>query len=509
MNEPLLHINDVDLPIEPQFEIEVEQVLELLQTNNESNNFSERIIEKSKQTIKIILEGLYQIHCSHSESARFLIPMGKDSFTTSAPHNLHSLSYVVINRVIDSLVSMKWITFQKGYIKSDESNVCSYATATKNLKNIFVLKPFEWKERVLNPRRQIIILRNRLPESKEKIDIAYTQNKTTRNMHKNLYRINTFLNQNAICLHLLNSGIEKLALEISTHASSKKEKPKMLNFANTQLRRVFSRGSFKKGGRFYGGWWQNIPKKYRPYITINGFATCEIDFSEMHPRIMYHRQGISPPKGDLYDIGLRDSKIPYDKEVEPYYSQRKIIKRFFNALINDESGQHTLTKEDSKFLGMSTNQLKNQLIDRHPILREILRKGKGLEYQYLDSQIAEKILLKLLDKGIVCLPIHDSFICSLIEQNELKKAMQEAYEEVLSHPCEIKGTTTYKSEFRLDEEIEGETHLEQIANQHEEQIHNIFVRAKWRSDNAKRETVHKKNGTEVHTAPRPYSGKNS
>jgi hypothetical protein len=28
------------------------------------------------------------------------------------------------------------------------------------------------------------------------------------------------------------------------------------------LYRIFNRGSFSYGGRFYGGWWQQIPKKF-------------------------------------------------------------------------------------------------------------------------------------------------------------------------------------------------------------------------------------------------------
>jgi hypothetical protein len=38
-----------------------------------------------------------------------------------------------------------------------------------------------------------------------------------------------------------------------------------------------------KGGRFYGGWWQSLKNSdndiYRPYLTINGLTTGEIDYS--------------------------------------------------------------------------------------------------------------------------------------------------------------------------------------------------------------------------------------
>ena len=33
-----------------------------------------------------------------------------------------------------------------------------------------------------------------------------------------------------------------------------------IDVTQKRLRRIFNNGSFQQGGRFYGGWWQNIPK---------------------------------------------------------------------------------------------------------------------------------------------------------------------------------------------------------------------------------------------------------
>jgi len=91
-----------------------------------------------------------------------------------------------------------------------------------------------------------------------------------------------------------------------------------LIFTHITLRRIFSRGSLKKGGRFYGGWWENIPSKFRPYLTINGFATGEVDFSELHPRLLYLLNNQPVPTGDLYDDGWRSPEFPeYNAKLEP------------------------------------------------------------------------------------------------------------------------------------------------------------------------------------------------
>ena len=86
------------------------------------------------------------------------------------------------------------------------------------------------------------------------------------------------------------------------------------------------------GGRFYGGWWQSLPSKFRPHITIDGQKTSEVDFSTMSLRILYAKENIQiPDNRDLYDIGLRGS--------ESYLSEsRELIKIYINAILNDDKG---------------------------------------------------------------------------------------------------------------------------------------------------------------------------
>ena len=91
-------------------------------------------------------------------------------------------------------------------------------------------------------------------------------------------------------------------------------------YSKREIYRVFNNSSFELGGRFYGGWWQNIPKKLRKRITIDGFNTVELDYSAIHPRMMYAQKGIKF-EGDPYDIGL-----------DPKY--RPLVKTAFNRMIN-------------------------------------------------------------------------------------------------------------------------------------------------------------------------------
>jgi hypothetical protein len=50
--------------------------------------------------------------------------------------------------------------------------------------------------------------------------------------------------------------------------------------------RIFNRGSFGNGGRYYGAW-RNILKEDRTLITINRQPTAELDFRCMQPQLTY------------------------------------------------------------------------------------------------------------------------------------------------------------------------------------------------------------------------------
>ena len=104
--------------------------------------------------------------------------------------------------------------------------------------------------------------------------------------------------------------------------------------------------------------------------------------------MLYLLSGQSPPD-NIYDLGIRAPQDPpYDPEIEPHKLRRKLVKQFINALINDEHGQHRLSVQASKKLGLSHEQLKQLLLDKHPVIGKALRTDTGLYLQYLDSEIA-------------------------------------------------------------------------------------------------------------------------
>lgn len=187
---------------------------------------------------------------------------------------------------------------------------------------------------------------------------------------------------------------------------------------NIRLYRVFNNGAFDQGGRFYGGWWQYTKRHFRPSVTINNEATIEADFSGLHPSMLFARRGLPIPN-DPYALvpGVGDDAILRDH-----------AKTTFLALLN--AGRRG-TKEPRNFddtrHGMSGKEFRAKVRGAFPMLPNIFGSSLGLHLQREDSDLAEKIMLHFVDRGIPILPIHDSFIVAQCHRNELVSVMIDTF----------------------------------------------------------------------------------
>lgn len=65
--------------------------------------------------------------------------------------------------------------------------------------------------------------------------------------------------------------------------------------------------------------------------------------------------------------------------------------------------------------------------DTHPEIQKYFHCNYGVHLQFLDSQIAEKIMLNLAKMDICCLCVHDSFIVARQFMGVLKEQMEDNF----------------------------------------------------------------------------------
>nr|WP_320166601.1 hypothetical protein [uncultured Methylophaga sp.] len=412
----------------PQFNTEYQRIIDSIEAKKSPRGQSkqQRIESREKElkAVKQIISALF--------TAFYSLPINTNKVSLPLEKTFYSgsmYSFRAVQKVFDELNETGWIEYHKG------SEISGYTRirAANDLIKIFNEIGFIWCQQKLINREQLVILRDVEPENKKKkIDIPIDNPDRVAPYQDKLYEYNEFINNHCIAMDLDDNQLNQIGSKDDGLELDTDEEYNGISFYNTQLVRIFSRGELTKGGRFYRGWWQSVPSQYRPHITIDGCKTCEIDFSGVAIYIMYARKGIQfEHNRDPYDIGL----VGWESGSDP---RRKIVKRFFNAKINDETGRFRLSTEEYETLGVNHNALLEMVLNVHYPISEELSSGSGLDTQFIDSEIAQYVMTEMTNRRVVVLPIHDSFIVKLNYERELRDVMLEAF----NHFTNVDGQVT-------------------------------------------------------------------
>jgi hypothetical protein len=181
--------------------------------------------------------------------------------------------------------------------------------------------------------------------------------------------------------------------------------------AESKLHRVFNRGSFSLGGRLYGPWWQNIPSKSRAGIEVDGSRIVEIDYRALHPAMLYMQAG-KQMEGD-----------PYDLAGWP----RTLVKVALLILVNADNRISAIRAIANKIRGEGAHAKATALVSdieaKHQPIAHMFGSGAGLMLQRQDGDMTEALLLKLMARGVVALPVHDSYLVPEKAKGELLELM--------------------------------------------------------------------------------------
>jgi len=316
---------------------------------------------------------------------------------------------------------------------------------------------------------ELIVLRDADGE-----DIDYKDTAELIRMRYALEAYNKLLSDTYIDIHFDVSDIQA-KIDVRRKKKDKMTgKPKdyrlVINISNKRVRRIFNNSTFNQGGRYYGGWWQNIPKKLREKIIINRDYTIETDYSGLHIYLLYALKGIN-------FADLEKEPYIYPKNNDPL-NYRPVLKALLLAAINSRDEAHCL-KGIQYQINMNRNEFPDELPDLkdayqmfkdyHADIADLFCTRKGLKLQRWDSAIAETVENVMTARGIPVLVVHDSFICSKSEEAFLLDTMSRAFhyhasrlgvkegliQQFSSNPIKMdtKDITLEKSETLRDEDI--------------------------------------------------------
>lgn len=225
--------------------------------------------------------------------------------------------------------------------------------------------------------------------------VQYIDNAETNRYREEMRRINAFLSEADISLLTTSKPID----------------------ANDRyLVRVFNDGSFARGGRLFGGFWQTLSRQDRQdLILIEDNDTVTLDYGQMAPRILYGMKGIRPHFEDAYAIpGL-----------EAY---RSGAKKVFNSMIHPEKTLSRKPRGTKSILPpWPIEKIMDTIKTFHSPIADLFFLNKGMEVFFIESQILVAVLLKLCDLNIIALPIHDAIIVADRHQEQARSIMLDTF----------------------------------------------------------------------------------
>lgn len=344
----------------------------------ESEGRQLRKADRVKKHLNVIILDLW-VAANYSESPFRSISLDRNYYSKGTRYRKIFLKYDLFKGVLSDLISLNYIDESGFYYNAHGKSRQTRIKASSKLLNLlnFDIKKIDRDVEV--PEEETIIRKDENGKLVEYVDDRFTNQ-----MRVDLKNYN-------LLLRTTNIGTDGIDLRYKFDPT------------NITVKRIFNGEG--GGGRFYNGFWMNLPKEYRLNLRLNGEEVCELDYSALHPTLTYSLNGLDAPE-DSYTIEGCD---------------RKEVKKAFLVLFNCKSRKHAIDTIRSEFHIKNAESLLQKIENKHEaIIKSFYNPGFGLHLQHLDSWLAENIINTFTKKGIVCLSIHDSFIVAKKYELELR-----------------------------------------------------------------------------------------
>ena len=208
-----------------------------------------------------------------------------------------------------------------------------------------------------------------------------------------------------------------------------------LRHDNKFVRRIFYRGNWSLGGRYHGGWWQQIPSELRKDILINDQHTVEVDYSGFHVSIAYGLEGLQPPQ-DPYILGVLFNPLTAEQQEGDVKLlvltaiNAKDRKSAYSAFRDEKNREqrHLPTDQKIRYTNRLLEQLLDQFVEENRAIEHYICADKGVDLMAIDGRITTRIIEHFTRRNIPILTVHDSYVIQSKHEAALMKQMEYATE---------------------------------------------------------------------------------
>lgn len=182
---------------------------------------------------------------------------------------------------------------------------------------------------------------------------------------------------------------------------------------------------------------QSLKRNERKRLKVNGNRVKEVDYSSLHPNMLYALNGIQVNNKDMYDVGNW-----YVNEGLSEEEARKAVKMMLLRMINAKNSSNAIysfKKAWNEEHGYYKNsriewlyKLFNTINVAHSQIAHEFCTGKGIYLMNLDGKLIREVCWRLTREQICALGIHDSVIVESRYQDKAKQIMKEEYEKMFN-----------------------------------------------------------------------------
>jgi hypothetical protein len=245
--------------------------------------------------------------------------------------------------------------------------------------------------------------------------VGYTDTARTTGLRRGIREINEYLGS-------INLTLDAPGVTRTTHHWITEENLILLT-PRPRVYRSFVRGSWNLGGRFYA-FWQNLPKRLRAELRINGEPVARPDYKALHPSLIYAQ------------AGLRMDHEPY--AAGPGFSYDD-CKKAFNIAINARTPSAAIWA-----IADHLNADRSRAVDlydvirnRHPGIQKCFGSDAGVLLMNCDASIMSDCLKACAKDSIPALCVHDELVVPQRNESRVREIMIDTFNKHVSplSPC--------------------------------------------------------------------------